>query len=250
MTDLKKRLIIPVKFDSNIDYKNMTIVEKIEYIQKLGIQNINKISTQLTYDSIEVIRTHFKNMFYFAIYTLPQKNHPIICFTSKKNDTTELYLIRPNGKKRYNISSDDLNSILEQKVLTEKEEVYALYLSLVKSIVIRKEEIFLDKDHSLLNCDNIKGCITQTKKANISNNDRKTKTAEMRMNAVKILQKYFKFLEGGEYEQAREMIGMTKKEPTEFNLTFRSLKKLHGHIAVFISLYEFVDMIISYYKKL
>lgn len=249
MTDLKYKLIITIKFDSNIDYKKMTIPEKMEYIEKLANQNISKISNQLTLDSFQIIKTHFKNYFYFVIYTLPQKNHPIIGYVSKKNDADAIYLIRPNGKKRYNVSSDDLNLILEQKILTEKEEVYALYLSLVKSIVIRKEEIFLDKEHSLLNCNNIKGCITQ-KRANLSNNEKKTKTAEMRMNAVNVLKKYFKLLENNEFEKAREMIGMTKKEPTEFNLTFRSLKKLHGHIAVFISLYEFIDIVISYYKNM
>ena len=249
MTDLKYKIIITIKFDSNIDYKKMSIPEKIEYIEKVANQSISKISNQLTFDSFQIIKTHFKNYFYFAIYTLPQKNHPIIGYVSKKNDANEIYLIRPNGKKRYNISSDDLTLILEKKVLTKKEEVYALYLSLIKSIVIRKEEIFLDKEHSLLNCDNIKGCITQ-KRAKISNNEKKTKTAEMRLNAVNVLKKYFKYLEVGEYEKAREMIGMTKKEPTEFNLTFRSLKKLHGHIAVFISLYEFVETVISYYKNM
>lgn len=248
--EIYKRLFISIKFDNEaVNYKNLNMVEKFNFIKKITINSLYKISNKLKLIDIVIDKTHFTNIIYFTIYTIPSRNHPIVGFISLNNYADEIILIRPVGKKKYHISFQYPIILFERNYIKSSVYVYGLYLSAIKSINIRKEEILLDKQHSLLNCHNIKGCITKTKKNNINPNMKTKHIKHMRQMAINILKKYFNYLEKFNFTEAHNLLG-DKTDNSPLNKTFRKLKKIHGHLEIFISLYDYVYKIKEYYLKI
>lgn len=247
---IKKRLFNKILFNEDNNYGKMEINEKFKLISNLIYRNIGNISKKLKIKFIEFEKsTPFKTVIYFTVYTLPDRNHPIIGYVSRSNSTNEIILIRPVGKKRHHLDSELLNILLDTEIKKSKLnnlELYGLYLLIIKSIIIRKKELLISDEYSLLNCFNIKGCITEYKKT--KNKDVILKKYQ---DKVKILLlNYFNHLENSNYDLAYKILGDSKYSNSEVNLILRKKKKIRGHLEIFISLYQLIDKIKSLYIKL
>lgn len=275
---IKSRLFLSIKFDNEkIGYSKLTIAEKFKFISESIYKNLKFISNTLKIENIEFEKiTPFKNIVYFSILTKPNRNHPIIGYISRSNTANEIILIRPIGRKRYNLSIEQLEVYLHRYKKHQLEELYGVYLSIIKSINIRKEELILNPEFSLLNCHNIKGCITATKKANINSkitnrlrnnrlrnnkliktnknakliNNKKTVILTYRKKAITILSKYFKELENFNFDKAQEIIGKSKYDDSIINNVFRKTKKIRGHLEIFIVLYKIVKSVEDKYNSI
>jgi hypothetical protein len=247
LENIRKRIFVKVKFDNEkTKYGKMTMLEKFDFIKSLASDNIDKISKTLKITgNIQFEKvTPFKNMFYFTIYTLPKKNHPIIGYISRSNTTNELILIRPIGKKKYNLNIDQLDIYLSRGLLIYLSDIYALYLSIIKSIIIRKEELIINDEFSLFNCKNIIGCVSATKKAGLSmSKTKKAKLPDYKLPAINVITKYFKALENYNFTEAERLLGSDKNTKSEINKVFRNTKKIRGHLEIFIVLYKFIQNI-------
>jgi hypothetical protein len=251
--NIRKRLFIKIKFNNlEVKYNKLSISEKFNLISNIIRNNITKISKQLKITNIIFEKTTpFTNIIFFTVYTLPNRNHPLIGFVSKANNTSEITLIRPIGKKRYNLDIDKLDIYLNRYKNHWTEELYGLYLSIIKSIVIRKEELLLNDEFSLLNCHNIKGCITATKK--LSNKSLRTKKQQItlfRNNAIKVIINYFNELEKYKFSNAEEILGTSKDSISLINNIFKKNKKIRGHLEIFITLYKLIKNIKEKYNSL
>lgn len=243
---IKTRLFITLKFNNEeIGYSKLTIPEKFNFISDTIYKNIKLISKTLKITSIDFEKsTPFTNIVYFVIYTLPNRNHPIIGYVSRGNSANEIVLVRPIGRKRYNLAIEQLDVYLHRYMKHSLQELYAIYLSIIKSIIIRKEELLLNDEFSLLNCHNIKGCITATKKVN--NTTLKTKKAiiqSYRNKGITIIKKYFTALEKYNFTEAEIILGSSKYIESPINTVFRKTKKIRGHLEIFIVLYKLIKSI-------
>lgn len=251
---INKRIFIKIKIDDNLNYKKLTIPQKMELIKSLLMSNIKIISKKLKVSSVEFeSNTPFKKYIFAKAYTMPDRNHPIICFIPLHNYASELILIRPIGKKRHHIDisllQESLNTDNKSTYTYTNVELYAIYLMIITSIVIRKKELLLNKEFALLNCHNIKGCITESNKA--QNNKDKLRIINKYQNLVKkLLVSFFSALENEDYETAYSILGDSKYSQSDINIILRKKKSIRGHLEIFISLYKLIDSIKKYYKIL
>jgi hypothetical protein len=251
--NIEKRIYIKIKFNNEkIGYNKLSIPEKIEFISKVVSENLNKISKTLKiFGNIKFeYETPYKNILFFTVYTLPKRNHPIIGYVFKNNTANEITLIRPIGKNKYNLNIDHLDIYLNRHDFIYLTEIYALYLSIIKSIIIRKEELVINPEFSLLNCYNIKGCITATKKATNSNNKTKKEIIEnYRRKGILVIKNYFAALESYNFTKAESILGTTKMANSEINTIFRKKKSIRGHLEIFITLYKLIKTIKDKYTE-
>lgn len=286
---IKSRLFLTIKFNNEaIGYSKLTIPEKFKFISESIYKNIKNISRTLKIETIEFEKaTPFKNIVYFTIYTKPNRNHPIIGYISRSNTAEEIILIRPIGRKRYNLAIEQLEVYLYRYKNHTLEELYGVYLSIIKSINIRKEELILNPEFSLLNCHNIKGCITATKKIGVSasgggkkrgksktskniniknkpvniknksdiKSDVKPKSKKgiillYRKKAIQVLAKYFGALEKYDFNTAQTMLGTSRYDESIINNVFRKTKKIRGHLEIFIVLYKLIKSINDKYNEI
>lgn len=237
---IRKRLILEIPFDNEkTNYKNLNMNQKFEFINKLAKDNLKMISSKLKFDSIQYEKkTPFKNTFFFIIYTINNKNHPIIGYISKANTANVLYLIRPTGRRKFNISMEQIQVYLYAKNEINLLESYAVYLSIIKSIVTRKKELISDPNFSLLKCSNIINCNSKNEKESIQ-------------KAGEVLQEFFTHLENNKTKLASLMIKENGGTANQKLLTiFKNKKKIIGHLEIFIPLYELVGAVIYKFFEL
>jgi hypothetical protein len=247
-TDIKnieKRIYIKIKFNNEkVKYNKLSMPEKFEFISKIVSENLHKLSKILKINgNIKFIsNTPFNNTIYFVVNTLPKRNHPIIGYVLKSNTASEILLVRPIGKNKYNLNIEHLDIYLNRNNFIYLTEVYALYLSIIKSIIIRKEELIINPEFSLLNCYNLKGCLTATKKQS-NNKTKKAVINEYREKGIKVIIKYFNALEKYNFNTAEKILGTTKMDKSEINTIFRKKKSIRGHLEIFITLYKLIKTI-------
>lgn len=236
-THIEKRIFIEVQFNNiESEYSKMSISDKFLFISELIYKNIKKVSSGLVIDTITFEKdTPFKSIIYFTVSTKNNKNHPIVGFISRSNMTSELIFIRPVGKKKYNLSIEQLLVYLYDNHNIKLEELYGIYLSIIKSIVIRKNELIMDDKFSLLKCENIKNCM----KAKEENKYKYINKAK------EILIEYFSSLENLNIKKANNLIKSGK-----LMLVFKNTKKTAGHLEIFIPLYEIIALIKFKYNKI
>jgi hypothetical protein len=252
LDNIREKLFIKIKFDNiKVNYGALTIHEKFNFIKDLVKDNIKLISKTLSIDDIQFEKiTPFKKMFYFTIYTLPKKNHPIVGYISKSNKSNELILIRPIGKKKYNLTIDQLDIFISRGLLIYLTDIYALYLSIIKSIIIRKKELIINDEFSLFNCKNIIGCTAATKKSGLTiSKTKKAVLPEFKIAAINVVIKYFKALETYNFKEAEKLLGSDKNSKSEINKVFRNTKKNRGHLEIFITLYKLIQNIQNKYTE-
>lgn len=258
-----KRLFIEIPFNNkkpgsfSVEYEKLTIPQKFQLIKELVNEKLGSISKKLKITSIDFEKeTPFNNIIFFTAYTEPKRNHPFIGYMFKTNNTNKIVLIRAIGKSRFYADTDQYQFILDNQngyglsVYLKNYEVYALYLSVIKSIVIRKEEMISNPDFSLLKCSNIKECKTKKTKKKGSRSivskslkgQKPTDQPEYRKKAIAVIIKYFDKLEEGDIDDAIKILGKTKIADSEINRIFKTTKRLRGHLEVFISLYEIVEL--------
>lgn len=292
-TDVKtmeKRIFIKINFNNEmVGYSKMSIPEKFQFITKLINDNIHNISKKinLTDNIIFEKETPYKNTIFFTAYTKPNYNHPIVGFISRNNMANKITLIRPIGRKRHNLdmvllgnyitllniqikqtlNNKNVNNIKTNvNIIQNNIILYAIYLSIIKSIIARKEEIIINPDYSLLHCYNMNACIIKpsldikmkkTKKQLLAevrkgnkltlksiststygdlSNDVINIIKTSRKNASKVLKRYFTYLETYDFNNAENMIGT-------LTTTFKQKKKNLGHLEIFIPLYKLIQII-------
>lgn len=245
-TYTKKRIFNKIPFNVQ-NFNSLAMPEKYNKVIEVIYKSINLIFKKLIILKIDIDKnTPYKNIIYFTIYTAPERNHPIIAYCFLKNPEN-IILIRPIGKKRQYIDIDLFESFIKKKSISKilsKEDIFALYLSVIKSIIIRKKELMFSKDHSLLNCYNIKGCMTQIKKT--KNNTEKQIVINKFNDKVKILLiSYFTHLENKNYDLAEKILGTSKYSNSDVNIILRKKKKIRGHLEIFIYLYKLSDILIE-----
>jgi hypothetical protein len=170
-------------------------------------------------------------------------NHPYIIFTDLT--TNIIHMLLPIGIDSGHIPLNDIIDMLSECTIME---LFALYLSIVKSIALRKSAI-LESDHfNLLKCANMTNCIkklNEIRKLNISKQEKTLMISEYEKYYVKkgiaFLQVYFDLLTNQEYSKAREFLRGDKGTlfgKQRLNTFFKNTKSIIGHLQIFIPLYE------------
>jgi hypothetical protein len=277
---IKNQIFKTVK---NPELINISYKQKFTEKNKL---NLDKLYNFVIYKSLLYFKENYsympindysieKSIFTDWVYIILKSNHalthPFICFANINNN--ELYICLTFGKT-LNLGQINLNEfeklLMEKwKHLLTKYEYYALYLLFADSVAIRKKELITHNKYSLLNCNNIKQCITTTNKIKKNKNLNKTlKIKEIKEKevyyankAIKVLEKFFNLLENKEFEEAYNFLKIDKKRKgynkgklliktkyfnkQRLDTFFKSNKKIIGHLQIFIDLYQFIHLCVN-----
>lgn len=254
---------------------NISIEKKFKNDKKLitnyviykGLEYFNKNYTYLSITdySIEKNLDVLENYIYIILKSNISATHPFIIFTNIKSNIIQICMSYGKDKKFAQIQLDKFETLLNNdwKHKITIPEYYALYLLFADSINTRKIDIITHNKFSLLNCNNIKQCnltINKIKKTKINTIDKqkliKEKEDYYKKKAINILEKFFYFLDNGNFDEAYKFLkikknktkGRINKNHSYFNKQridtfFKSNKKLIGHLQIFIDLYQFIHLI-------
>tara|TARA_B100000575_G_C23120436_1_gene648297 strand:+ start:1345 stop:2340 length:996 start_codon:yes stop_codon:yes gene_type:complete len=218
------------------------------HILNYTVQYIKFHNPILNYKSHRLVTSpRLKNHVLLVVTTYPYTNHPYIGYSDiTKNRIT---FIAPLGKERNQHSDDAIYHILSS---CDKLELEVLFLYIKHNIENRKDIIINSKDFSLLQCDNITGCIRKKKEImNMRITDQKKRKIykeyqlTYRNKAIGLIKKYFDLLENQKYSEAYAFLKGSQGDKKDvyygkqrLNTFFKNTKSLIGHLQIFISLYK------------
>jgi hypothetical protein len=209
-------------------------------------------------------------------YTLSHTNHPYLIYFNL--DDKFINVLIPIGREYQQANTENyinvINSIVKTKSQTKKKTkskttnnnhesnesqkalLTAIYVLLDNTIKTRKYGIIYSK-FSILTYENMTLClnkITEISKMTIQDYEKQklyTKVQDYyRTIGIELLQNYFNLLEKKEYGKANDFLqgGHNKFSEyygkTRLNTFFKNNKSILGHLEVFISLYELLQMTI------
>jgi len=191
------------------------------------------------------MKTHPKNpqLLYLIISTSPNINHPYVFFADMK--TNILNMLIPFGIEQKQAPMKEIINIIPICSIMEK---YALYLSILESIDLRKKAMLESDQYNLLKCSNISNCMrkfNEIKNMKISKNEKSELMKKYQKyyyeKAIKFLRIYFEYLTNNNYKEARDFLRGDSGQyfgRERLNTFFKNTKSLIGHLEIFIPLYE------------
>ena len=221
--------------------KELFTTQLIQYTNHL----VNYHNPRLTIKKNEIL-LHPKNIQWLYVITITTSNvnHPYVVFTDLTSNIMSLLI--PYGNESKQAPMQDIPKLIPLCTPIEK---YALYLSIVKSIDLRKYAILESDQYNLLKCDNITNCIkkiNEIKSLNISKNDKeiliKRAQVDYTVKAVEFLRKFFNLLTAQDYTEARDFLKGDKGKyfgKQRLNTFFKNSKAIIGHLQIFIPLYQY-----------
>ena len=218
-----------------------------------------KAKTYLATKAQQFIKFHNKSLDIkeYELYTLPylprflflvvlthtNTNHPYGVLVHL--DANYLYFVIPFGKDRKQADLEDYEFAITNGTAPEQA---MLYILLEKTILIRKKAILTPGQFTLLDCNNITGCIKKKQeigKMKISYQEKlglMNKYNDYYLNkAIDVLKKYFDLLDVQDWDEASQYL---KGKDTKYfgkervNTFFKNTKKIIGHLEIFIPIYE------------
>jgi hypothetical protein len=221
---------------------------------------------KLYYDkSLEITNYIFhkswnKNIIYISLITAPNKNHPVVAYAHM--DEPYIYMIRPFGKDKGQVGLNQFEDLLDAEFRDRMTpaEYYGLYLLFSESTRQRKLEMIFDDRHSLLKCSNIRPCQAKLKAIQA---DPKLKTSAARQaltakwqefyerQSIKMIETYFELLDEREYAVAYAFLKSKggKKTIPRLDTFFVTSKAIIGHLQIFISIYQFMYVLVDRFKE-
>lgn len=202
------------------------------------------------------------NILYVSLITAPNKNHPVVAYAHM--DEPYIYMIRPFGKDKGQVGLNQFEDLLDAEFRTRltPAEYYGLYLLFSESTRQRKLEMIFDDRHSLLKCSNIKPCQAKLKAIQ---SDPKLKTAAARQSmavkwqefyerqSIKMIETYFELLDEREYAMAYAFLKSkaikTSKQGARLDTFFAKSKAIIGHLQIFISIYQFMYLLVDRFRE-
>lgn len=202
------------------------------------------------------------NIMYISLITAPNKNHPVVAYAYL--DEPYIYMVRPFGKDKGQVGLDQFEDLLDSEFRDRltPSEYYGLYLLFSESTRQRKLEMIFDDRHSLLKCSNIKPCQAKLKAIRV---DPKLKTAAARQalavkwqefyerQSIKMIETYFELLDEREYAMAYAFLKSkaikTSKQGARLDTFFAKSKAIIGHLQIFISIYQFMYLLVDRFKE-
>ena len=206
------------------------------------------------------------NIMYISLITAPNKNHPVVAYAHMGEPY--IYMIRPFGKDKGQVGLDQFEDLLDAKYRDRltPSEYYGLYLLFSESTRQRKLEMIFDDRHSLLKCSNIKPCQAKLKAIQM---DPKLKTAAARQamsakwqefyerQSIKMIETYFELLDEREYAVAYAFLKSKSGKPSKtggkagprLDTFFVESKSIIGHLQIFISIYQFMYILVDRFKE-
>jgi len=200
-----------------------------------------------------------KNIIYISLITAPNKNHPVVAYASM--DEPYIYMIRPFGKDKGQVGLNQFEDLLDAEFRDRMTpaEYYGLYLLFSESTRQRKLEMLFDDRHSLLKCSNIRPCQLKLKAIQA---DPKLKTAAVRQamsvrwqafyerQSIKMIETYFELLDEREYAVAYAFLKSKSgdKMGPRLDTFFVTSKAIIGHLQIFISIYQFMYLLVDRFK--
>ena len=199
-----------------------------------------------------------RGVLFTSVYTRPENNHPFIIFAMLRD--TNIYLVRPFGRNDGQIDLNVYETFADPRFIDQMSsiEYYALYLLFAESSRIRKYEMLHSRQHSLIECFNIKQCRKKYDEIMKSKSSKTEKSALIQkyntyyiQKAVVFLTKYFDLLESKNYKEAYDFLrGGTNNKyfgKQRLDTFFINSKNIIGHLQIFISIYEFMYSMIDRY---
>lgn len=226
----------------NSKTQSKIINKMFEYSKNLiKFHNENLIPKKYDY----LIHPQNNQWIYITITTSPNTNHPYIIFANISTNIINMLIPYGNEEKQVSSSLQDIQSIIS---LCSSMEIYALYLSVLKSITLRKSAILDNDQYNLLKCENITNCVKKKNEIKKMKETQKYKVEMMKeyeiyykKKAIVFLKIYFDLLTNQNYSNARDFLkGTTGKYfgKQRLNTFFKNSKTIIGHLHIFIPLYE------------
>jgi hypothetical protein len=299
--DIKNQIFrkVPSHELQNISIKNKYgKLDKINsYITYKGLEYLKQELPYLPITEYS-IQKNINNLDSFVYVVLKSKNsitHPFIVYANINSNKIYCVMSYGKDKKMGQYALDDFETLLnvKHKDLLTREEYYALFLLFADSIQTRKMEMITHNRFSLLNCNNIKQCVATTNKLKKDagfvvkrtkkkgkgmkdakgiypsklSKELKDKELYYKKKALVILEKFFKMLDEGNFNEAYKFLKLERVKGNggrgngrggkgriiqgdyfgkeRLDTFFKSNRKLIGHLQIFIDLYQFTHLIIS-----
>jgi hypothetical protein len=239
-TIVAKKKILPSLFKEFLNIYCKVIKKKIRRFPTLKLDSY-KFETM----------TKQPNNFFSFMYTQPYNNHPFVMF----GDITKnyLYVLVPlGGDKIGQISSEEIIPLI--KYFTKIEKL-ATSVLINRTIEVRRKNIIINPQFSLLKCENIRQCRIKLREINKNRNMSLQQKKYARLELEKIylpkasqmLLKYFDLLTKKKYDEAFQFLKGGKNKRDEYygkqrlDTFFMSSRKIIGHLQVFINLYKLYE---------
>ena len=266
------------KIKAYLNNKASQIIKYHNPYLEFNINNINVNSNKNVF-----ILDYLPRYVFMVAYTLSHTNHPYLIYFNLDDKfinvlipigreyqqaNTEDYInvinsiLKINSQKtksqtKKKTKSKSTNSNKNNKENTKNKALLtAIYVLLDNTIKTRKYGIIYSK-FSILTCENMTLClhkITEISKMNIQEYEKQNLYIKVqdyyRTIGIELLQNYFYLLEKKEYGKANDFLqgGHNKFSEyygkTRLNTFFKNNKSILGHLEVFISLYELLQMTI------
>jgi hypothetical protein len=192
---------------------------------------------------IFTLQQYLPRYIFVLIKTKTNVNHPYLLFFNL--DDIYITFLIPFGGDYKQVDNNTYLGALDE---SNKEELFAIYILLEKTLHIRKLGIIDSKQFSLINCSNITNCIKKIReieKMHLSNLEKqklKNQYSEYYLHkAIDFLKYYFELLENKNFNEA--ILFLKGGDETYFgkqrlNTFFKNTKSIIGHLEIFISIYE------------
>ena len=264
-------------------YLNSKANQIINYHNPYLEFNINNINVNLTKNVFML--DYLPRYVFMVAYTLSHTNHPYLIYFNLDDKllnvlipigreyqqaNTEEYsnvinsIVNTNSKKKIKTKKNSSKSSKISKSSKSRKEnieklalLTAMYVLLDNTIKTRKYGILFSK-FSILTCENMTLCLQkmiEISRMSIKDNEKQNLYIKFqdyyRTIGIELLQNYFYLLEKKEYGKANDFLqgGHNKFSEyygkTRLNIFFQNNKTILGHLEVFISLYELLNMTVT-----
>jgi hypothetical protein len=246
---IETNLFIKVTIDpnkTNIDtYFKLFL---IRYCQNL--QAIDNTFPLLVLENSEIVVTH--GLQCHILYTYPFNNHPFMMFSPLK-EPTDYTIVIPLGNR---VGQSNINTLYPLIPYLTTIERNALFQLIIKSIVIRQQNLVTHPKYSVLNCYIINECINKVNAIALMNESAVRKealineTEKFFFDKIRLLlDHYFVILQEGRFDDAMKFLrGEYNRFFKNKGLTeiFINSKDLVGHLEIFIHLYKLYKLVRDY----